>query len=98
MKGFYNAFYIANVVFQAVFSLLFGMGGSLFIAWLLVDKLSFPVWTYAVAVTVGTLAGGISMIRFVLQAMTTLEGIEKQKKTTDSRRRKNERNERNEEK
>lgn len=97
MKGFYNAFYIANVVFQAVFSLLFGMGGSLFIAWLLVDKLSFPVWTYAVAVTIGTLAGGISMIRFVLQAMTTLEGIENQKKTA-IRRRKNERNERNEEK
>lgn len=92
MKGFYNAFYIANVVFQAVFSLLFGMGGSLFIAWLLVDKLSFPVWTYAVAVTIGTLAGGISMIRFVLQAMTTLEGIEKQKKTV-GKRRKNERNE-----
>lgn len=92
MKGFYNAFYIANVVFQAVFSLLFGMGGSLFIAWLLVDKLSFPAWTYAVAVTIGTLAGGISMIRFVLQAMTTLEGIEKQKKTV-GKRRKNERNE-----
>lgn len=97
MKGFYNAFYIANVVFQAVFSLLFGMGGSLFIAWLLVDKLSFPVWTYAVAVTIGTLAGGISMIKFVLQAMTTLEGIENQKNTA-VRRRKNERNERNEEK
>lgn len=80
MKGFYNAFYVANIVFQAIFDLLFCIGVALLAAWLLVTKLSLPTWVYAPFIIVGAITGTISMIKFILRAMTSLESIERSQK------------------
>ncbi len=80
MKGFYNVFYVASIVFQAIFDLLFCIGVAILISWLLVSKLSAPTWIYAPFIIVGAVAGMISMIKFILRAMASLESIERSQK------------------
>lgn len=80
MMGFYNVFYVASIVFQAIFDLLFCIGVAILISWLLVSKLSAPTWIYAPFIIVGAVAGMISMIKFILRAMASLESIEQSQK------------------
>lgn len=80
MKGFYNVFYMASIVFQAIFDLLFCIGVAVLISWLLVSKLAAPTWIYAPFIIVGAVAGMISMIKFILRAMASLESIERSQK------------------
>ena len=80
MKGAYSAFYIANIVFQSIFTLLFHIGLGLVISWLLVSKCGFPSWIYAIIIIITLISGLFSMIRFILTAMHALDNLEKSRK------------------
>lgn len=80
MKGAYSALYTANVVFQSIFTLLMHIGLGLLLSWLLVTKLGFPAWLYAIIILISVLSGLFSMIRFILSTMRALNNLEKQKK------------------
>jgi hypothetical protein len=87
MKGAYSALYIANIVFQSIFTLLFHIGIGLLLSWLLVDKCGLPAWIYAIFIIIAVISGLISMIKFILSAMRALDNLEKARK---EKRRKNE--------
>lgn len=87
MKGLYGAFYIVNIVFQAIFDLLFYIAVALLLSWLGVTKLGLPTWVYVPAITLGAICGMVAMIRFTVTAMRSLESIEGSQK---KKRRKNE--------
>ena len=76
---FVNAVYIVNVVIQGFFSLVFPMGLGLLAAWLLVDKAGAPVFLYPVLIVLGTLIGLYSMVRFILDTMTAVERLDRQR-------------------
>lgn len=76
---FVNALYLLNIIFQAFFDLVFPIGVSLLVSWLLVDKASAPGWIYAPLVVVGVIIGFSSMIRFILAAAKTLERLERER-------------------
>ncbi len=79
-NNFISVIYILNIVWQSLFSLvtpiLLGFG----ISWLSVTYLSFPSWSYAIFITLGTLAGFYNMIKFILSAMASYERLEKSRK------------------
>ncbi len=79
MKKAYSAFYIINIIFQAIFTLVWQVALFLLIGLALVKWLSAPVWIYVPLGTLGAVFGFISMIRFVMSAMKALESIEKRK-------------------
>ena len=85
MGNFIHWMHWANIVFQAIFSLLFpvalGTGG----AYLLVTYTAIGEWIYAVLILIGFFVGMISMIRFILiasHAVVRLEEEEKARKKT----------------
>ena len=70
--------YGINIVSQAIFSLLMPTALTFGIAWLLVNRASAPSWIYAIFITVGVIAGLVSMVKFVISATANLENLEKQ--------------------
>jgi hypothetical protein len=76
-KRFFSVLYALNIIFQAIFTLLIPPSLLFLVTWLAVDKLGAPSWIYAITVTVGVIAGLISMIKFVLSAASNLERLEK---------------------
>ncbi len=81
MRKMYNAFYVVNIVFQSIFNLLFYIGVSLLVAWIVTEKLGLPNWIYVLFILVGTISGIISMMKFIITAMSSLESIEKSQKS-----------------
>ena len=78
MNKTYSAFYVINVVFQAIFTLLWQIGTALAIGWIFVEKLNAPKWLYVPLILVGVGSGLVSMVRFILAAMRSLERLEEQ--------------------
>ena len=76
---FVSAVYIVNVLIQGFFSLACPMGLGLLVAWLLVDKGGAPVFWYPVLIVLGAILGLYSMIKFIIDTMTAVERIEKQR-------------------
>ena len=70
--------YALNIIAQAIFSLLTPAALMFAISWLFVSKAGAPEWIYAITVTVGIIAGLISMVKFVLSSASALERLEKQ--------------------
>ena len=79
-RNLVSAMYVLNIVFQAIFTLLFSPAILFGINYLFVWKLSFPKWTYAISLSVGFIIGIISMIKFAITASEGLERLEKQRK------------------
>ena len=79
-KRFIGALYVMNIVFQAILTLLVPPAFLFFINYLLVSRLSLPPWTYAISISVGFIAGMVSMIKFAIAAAEGLERLEKQNK------------------
>lgn len=75
----YSTFYVINIVFQSIFTLLWQIGAAVLIGWIFVSYLSAPPWIYAPLIVVGAISGLVSMVRFILSAMKALERIEEQK-------------------
>ena len=78
-QRFTGALYVINIIVQAAFTLLTPAGLMFLLSWLLVDRCGAPTWIYAVTITVGVLAGFISMIRFVISASEGLERLERER-------------------
>ena len=79
-KNFVSAMYVLNIIFQAIFTLVTPPALLFLINYLCVLKLSFPLWTYAISISVGFILGLISMIKFAVTASEALERLEKQRK------------------
>ena len=80
----YSSFYVINIVFQSIFTLLWQIITALAIGWIFVQKLNAPDWLYVPLILVGVISGLISMVRFILAAMKSLERIEEQKRKKKS--------------
>lgn len=78
-QRFTGALYVINIIMQAALTLLTPAGVMFLISWLLVNKCGAPTWIYAITITVGVLAGFISMIRFVISASEGLERLERER-------------------
>jgi hypothetical protein len=74
----YSTFYVINIVFQSIFTLLWQIFTALVVGWIFVNKLNAPEWLYVPLILVGVITGMISMVRFILTAMKSLERIEEQ--------------------
>ena len=80
VKGAYSTFYVINIAFQAIFTLLWQIAAALAVGWLFVEKLGAARWTYVPLIIAGVVTGLVSMVRFILAAMKSLERIEAQKR------------------
>ena len=76
-KKFVGALYVMNIIAQSIVTLLTPAALMFFFAWLLVEKCSLPRWIYAVFITVGVIAGLISMVKFAISASEGLERLER---------------------
>lgn len=70
--------YAVNIIGQAIFTLLTPAALMFGISWLLVSRAGAPSWIYAVFISVGIIAGLVSMVKFVINATSNLERLEKQ--------------------
>ena len=68
VKVSYSTFYVINIVFQAIFTLLWQIATALIVGWLLVEKIGAPIWVYVPLILVGVITGLVSMVRFILAA------------------------------
>lgn len=78
MKSSYSTFYVVNIVAQAIFTLIWYIFTALVVGWLFTAKFGAPKWLYVPLIIVGVFTGLISMVRFILAAMRSLERIEEQ--------------------
>ena len=97
MREGYNTFYVINTVFQSIFTLLWQIGLSILVGWVFVTYVNAPDWIYVPLILAGVATGLVSMIRFILAAMKSLERLEEQsrkkKKYNDRRKDENEQKE-----
>ena len=80
MKEGYSTVYVINIVFQSIFTLLWQIGLAILVGWLSIDMLGAPDWIYVPLIIAGVITGFVSMIRFILAAMNSLDRIEKERK------------------
>lgn len=80
VKGRYSAFYVLNIVFQSIFTLLWHIGLGLLVGWIFVRFVGTKEWIYAPLILAGVFTGLFSMVRFILAAMRALERIEDDKR------------------
>ena len=80
MRRAYSFIYITNIVFQAIFTLLFHIVTGLLLSWLLVEKFGLPNFIYAILIIIGVIIGLLSMIKFILVSMRALDHLEKSHK------------------
>ena len=80
MKEGYSAIYVINIVFQAIFTLLWNIGLALAISYASVEWLSAPDWIYVPLIIIGVIFGFVSMVRFIIGAMNALDRIESDRK------------------
>ena len=90
MNQGYSTVYVINIVFQGIFTLVWQIGLALGVGLLLVNVLGAPPWVYVPLIIIGVLTGFISMVRFILAAMNSLDRIESERrqkmtKTEESR-------------
>ena len=80
VKEGYSAFYVMNIVFQSIFTLLWQIAAALFVGWIFVTLVGAPEWIYIPLILAGVFTGLFSMVRFILAAMNALERIEQQRR------------------
>ena len=80
MKDKYSSFYVINIVFQSIFTLLWHIGLGLLVGWIFVRFVGAGGWIYVPLILAGVFTGLFSMVRFILAAMNALERIEEDKR------------------
>lgn len=80
VKDKYSAFYVINIVFQSIFTLLWHIGLGLLVGWIFVKFVGVDTWIYVPLILAGVFTGLFSMVRFILAAMRALERIENDKR------------------
>lgn len=84
-KHFIGALYVVNIVAQSIITLLSPAALAFFIGWLATAKFGAPGWIYVPLLTVGFLAGLVSMIRFAISASEGLERLEKEREEKEKK-------------
>jgi uncharacterized membrane protein YcjF (UPF0283 family) len=79
-KKWISATYAVNIILQSFLSLLMPVGFALLVSFLATDRWGAPGWIYAPLVSVATILGFISMIRFILTSMRALERLEEEQR------------------
>lgn len=87
-RKFVSAMYVLNILFQSLFNLATPILLMLGLSWLLVSKCGAPEWLYAILSVLGVLVGFVSMIKFILDAMSSLEKLEKEHRDSDTEKKK----------
>ncbi len=77
--------YVLNIVFQAFLNLAVPIGLGVLISWLLTTYAAAPGWIYAPIVIFGVLVGFLSMIKFILSGMASLERLEKERNSKNKK-------------
>lgn len=80
MKEGYSTFYVINIVFQSIFTLLWQIAAALLVGWIFVRFVNAPEWIYVPLILVGVISGLVSMVKFILAAMRSLDKIEEQRR------------------
>ena len=80
MKEGYSAVYVLNIIFQSIFTLLWNIGTAVLVGWVFVRFVGAPEWVYVPLILLGVGTGIVSMMRFILSAMKSLERIEEQRR------------------
>ncbi len=73
-----SALYVINIAFQSIFTLGWQIALGFGIGYVAVNFCSAPNWIYVPLILVGVVTGFISMIRFLLAAMKSLDRLEAQ--------------------
>ena len=80
VKDKYSSFYVINIVFQSIFTLLWHIGAGLLVGWIFIRFFSAETWVYVPLIIAGVFTGLFSMVRFILAAMKALERIEEDRR------------------
>lgn len=80
MREGYSTFYVLNIVFQSIFTLLWQIGTAVLVGWIFVRYVGAPDWIYVPLILFGVGTGLVSMVRFILSAMRSLERLEEQRR------------------
>ena len=83
MKNFMNAMYALNIILQAFWSLLFPIGAGVLIGWLLTEKCNMGSYLFVILILLGVFVGIISMVRFLISALSGLERLEKEQQNNN---------------
>ena len=86
----YSTFYVFNIVFQSIITLLWNIGAAFFVGWLFVRFLNAQPWIYVPLIIIGVITGFTSMIRFILTSMKALDKLEEQKRLKAKKRKQEE--------
>ena len=80
MKEGYSAFYVLNIIFQSIFTLLWHIGLALLVGWLFVSFVGAKQWIYVPLILAGVFTGLFAMVRFILASMSALERLEEERR------------------
>ena len=78
-RTFISAFQMLNILFQALYTLALPIGIGALISYLTTRHLGAPRFIWAILLTLGTLMGLYSMIKYVLSALRAMERLEKER-------------------
>ena len=81
-KKIIGAMHALNILFQAIYSLGLPIGIGALISYLLTKNGIAESWIWAILLTVGTLMGLYSMVKYLLSAIKNLERLEKENEAT----------------
>ena len=84
VKRFMNSMYAFNIILQAFWSLLFPIGASVFLGFLLTEKAGLGNYVFVILIVLGVFSGLISMVRFLISALAGLERLEQEQKNKNN--------------
>ena len=82
-----NALQMLNILMQSLYTLLLPIGIGALLSFLLTRYASAPKWIWAILLTVGTLMGLYSMVKYLLTAIAGQERFQKQREEADAEKR-----------
>ena len=75
----FSAIQVINIVIHSIFTLLWQIGLSVLIGWLLTERWGAPQWVFVPIILLGVGSGLVSMVRFVISASASVERIERER-------------------
>ncbi len=79
-KKFFNALTLFNLLGQAIYTLALPIGLGVLASYLLTEYASAPRWIWAILLTLGSLIGLYSMVKYILTATAGMDRLEKQQR------------------
>lgn len=89
-KKLFTALSMLNLLFQAIYTLALPIGIGALAAFLLTEYASAPSWIWAILLTLGTLMGLYSMVKYILTATAGMDRLESQQKADEKEKREKE--------